>query len=187
MASIRLDKLRKQFKEVLAVEGLSPGHRRRHVCRVPGSLRLRQDDHDEHDRRAGTAHVGRPLLRRKAHERRARRQTRRGLRLSELRHLHAHDGVRERRLRAEGARLPRSGDEARGQQDRRAAPADAHAGLERGSAQHQRHAEGRARPQHDHQSRDLPARRAVLQPGRLFPRVYRAASSSASSARSSRR
>ena len=82
--------------------------------------------------------------------------------------------LREPRLRAAGAQAAAAADRARrggeaGRRDRRRAR---DARPEGRPPVGQRHAEGRARPLDDRRARDLPARRAVLEPRRSVPRVH---------------
>ena len=97
----------------------------------------------------------------------------RRLRVPELRDLHAHAGLRQSGLRAARAKAEAAEEEL---DPRSACGRDRRShGRTRpqcGAPVRERHAEGRARPQHDRQPRDLPTRRAVLEPRCSLSRLY---------------
>ena len=84
--------------------------------------------------------------------------------------------VREPRVRAAG-RKPRKRPQGRGRSRGAGGRRGRRACRRRSTARRarligERHAEGRARAQHDRRARDLPARRAVLEPRRRVPRLH---------------
>ena len=101
MAEIRVEHLRKQFSDFVAVQDSNLHRRERRVLRHARPLRLRQDDDAPDDRRARAADLREHPARRRRCHLQARRRARHRLRLPALRALSAHERAQEHRLPAQ--------------------------------------------------------------------------------------
>ena len=111
---IAVENVSKRFGDFAALDDVSLDVPRRLADRAARPERRRQVDAAAGDRRPRGAGRGPGAHRRRGRDRRARAQARRRLRVPALRRLQAHDGARQRRLRAEDPQAPEGGDRGAG-------------------------------------------------------------------------
>ena len=161
--------------------GFQPGRAARGVRLVPGSQRLRQDDHAAHDRRVRDAHHRYYRDQRRGHHLSAAQPAQRRHGVPVLCALPQHDGGGEHRFRPQSDQdAGRRDPEDRGRDAGCHPPAGARCALPL-SAFRWPAAAGRAGACAGHPSQGVAARRAALGAGRQDPGGARAAKSAASS------